>query len=224
MVGKIHFVITSQEKTGGMAFFVVTQKLTMRTPERLQLARAVACSEEVLLKWYVASKQFLEVNNLADPARIWNADETSCPLCPKSGKVLALSGAKNVYQVTADTKEQVITLCATSAAGIAIPPMHIFSGQRFWYNPLDGCVAGAYFGKSEKGWIKPLFYGWLAIQHTCIDLETSKLCKENDILWTKQTFNLLEFSKKHGRKPSKFNYRKFISWCRYIPSWFHCNL
>ena len=29
--------------------------------------------------------------------------------------------------------------------------MHIFSGQRFRYNPFEGGVSGAYFGKSEKG-------------------------------------------------------------------------
>ena len=183
------------------AFLRRHPELAMRSPEPLQLARASACSEEILSRWYTAFKQFLEVNDLNDPARIWNADETGCPLCPKSGKVLALSGAKNVYQVTSDTKEQITTLCAISAAGNIIPPMHIFSGQRFRYNPLDGCVTGAYFGKSEKGWItKELFYGWLAnhfISHippsrpvvllvdghsTHIDLETSKLCQEKGIL------------------------------------------
>ena len=42
-----------------------------------------------------------------------------------------------------------------SAVGDAIPTMHIFSGQRFWYNPFEGGVSGTYmymyFSKSEKG-------------------------------------------------------------------------
>ena len=120
---------------------------------------------------------------------------------PKSGKVLALAGTRDVFQATTDKKEQITTLCAISAAGDAIPPMHIFSGQRFWYNPLDGCVSGAYFGKSEKCWITTeFFYDWLAnhfilrippsrpvvllvdCHSTHIDLETSKLCKEQGIL------------------------------------------
>ena len=93
-----------------------------------------------------------------------------------------------------------LLLCALSAAGDVIPPMHIFSGQRFWYNPLEGGVSGAYFGKSEKGWITTeLFYGWLANHFilrippirpvallvnghsTHIDIEISKLCKEKGI-------------------------------------------
>ena len=65
---------------------------------------------------------------------------------------------------------------------------------------VDGCVAGAFFGKSEKGWITTeLFYGWLAnhfVAHippsrpvvllvdghsTHIDIEISKFCQQNDI-------------------------------------------
>ena len=38
--------------------------------------------------------------------------------------------------------------------------MHIFLGQRFPYNPLEGGVEGAYFRCSSNGWIKTeLFYG-----------------------------------------------------------------
>ena len=73
------------------------------------------------------------------------------------------------------------------------------AGERFNYNPMEGAVDGAYFGKSPTGWIKTeLFYGWIAnhfAKHvkqrpvvllidghsTHIDIETSKFCKENDI-------------------------------------------
>lgn len=80
---------------------------------------------------------------------ICNADETGCPLCPKSGKVIALSGARDVYQVTGNTKAQITSLCAVSASGNVIPPMHIIPSQRFKYNPMEGCVFMSYFGKSK---------------------------------------------------------------------------
>ena len=52
---------------------------------------------------------------------------------------------------------------AIGAEGSIIPPMHIFPGERFAYNPLLGCVDGSYFGKSSSGWMKTdLFYGWIA--------------------------------------------------------------
>ena len=41
-----------------------------------------------------------------------------------------------------------------SAVGDAIPTMHIYSGQRFWYNPFEGGFSGTYMymylRKSEK--------------------------------------------------------------------------
>ena len=41
-----------------------------------------------------------------------------------------MRGAKDVYQVTGNSKDQVTTLCAISAAGTVVPPMHIFAGKR----------------------------------------------------------------------------------------------
>ena len=68
-------------------------------------------------------------NGLTDePSRIWNCDESGFPLCPKSGKVLARSGAKTVYASGSAQKQQITTLVAISASGNVIPPMHIFPG------------------------------------------------------------------------------------------------
>ncbi len=77
--------------------------------------------------------------------------------------------------------------------------VHIYPGERFSYNPIEGAVDGAYFGKSPTDWIKTeLFYGWIAnhfAKHykqrpvvllldghsTHIDIDNSKFCKENGI-------------------------------------------
>ena len=163
-------------------------------------ARAKACTEEAIRKWYVEFEQFLDVHGVCDPSSIWNADETGCPLCPRTGKVLCLSGTKDVYQITGSSREKITTLCAISASGNIIPPMHLFPGQRFKYNPLEGCVPGAYFGKSPSGWMTTeLFYGWLANHFvlqisprrpvvllvdghsTHIDIEISRFCQKNGI-------------------------------------------
>ena len=77
--------------------------------------------------WYDALNQFLEVNDVEDPAKIWNV-----PNLAKFSHWLEQDHAAS------DRKEQITTLCAISAVGDVIPPMHIFSGQRFWYNPLKG--------------------------------------------------------------------------------------
>ena len=171
--------------------------LSLRTPEHLQLCRVQSCTPEVIKAWFHEYDQFLLTHNLKDcPMNTWNADESGFALCPKSGKVLALKSSRGIYGVTGNTKENITTLCAASASGNVIPPMHIFSGERFKSNPLEGAVAGAYCGRSPNGWMSTeLFYGWIANHFsvhvperpilllvdghsTHIDVEVSKLCRE----------------------------------------------
>ena len=102
-------------------------------------------------KWYSDYEQFLLIHDLYDrPDQIWNADKSGFPLCPKSGKILAPKGEKHVYHVTGSSKQQITTLVCIKAAGSTIPPMHIFPGVRYSYNPMEGCVDRAYFGKSDS--------------------------------------------------------------------------
>ena len=139
-------------------------ELVSRVPEPLQLARAKCCTPEAIQAWDAEFDQFLQIHGVKDnPQGIWNADEAGFPLSPTTGKVLALRNAKNVYAISGDSKEQITTLCVANAAGIVLPPMHIFPGVRFRYNPMENSVPGAYFGRSPKGWISTeLFYDWVA--------------------------------------------------------------
>ena len=174
--------------------------LTMRSPEQLQVSRASACSKQRLDKWYKDFDDFLKEHDVKNPQQIWNADESGFSLCPKSGRVLALVGTKDVYQVTGNSKEQITTLCAISATGSVVPPMHVFPGKRFKIDPMINCVPNAFFGKSDKGWMTAeLFYQWLSkhfIHHATIrplvllidghtshiDISTAKLYRDNQIL------------------------------------------
>ena len=174
--------------------------LSLRKPEQLQLSRARCCTPENIQHWIVEFEQFLVTHDLKDrPAQIWNADEAGFPLCPSTGKVIAMRNSRCVYGVTGDSKEQITTLCAVSAAGYVIPPMHIFAGERFKYNPMNNCVDNAYFGRSVSGWISTeIFFGWIANHfakkvlvrpvlllvdgHSShIDLHISKFCRDNGI-------------------------------------------
>ena len=75
---------------------------------------------------------------------------------------MAPRGARCVYSISSSSKEQITTLACVNAAGQAIPPMHVFPGQRFHYNPLENGVVGTYLGRSESGWMdSDLFDGWL---------------------------------------------------------------
>ena len=142
-------------------------QLSMRT---LQACRASATTPEVLDHWYSNFEKFLLLHNLHNcPSQIWNCDESGFSLCPKSGRVLASQGVRYVHHVSSSSRLQITTLVCASAAGSTIPPMHIFAGERFSYNPLANGVEGVYFGKSINGWMtQELFNGWITnhfVQH-----------------------------------------------------------
>ena len=67
-----------------------------------------------------------------------------------------------MYSINNNNRQQITTLVAVNAAGQWIPPMHVYPGERFRTNPLQGGVPGAYMGRSATGWMTAeLFYGWL---------------------------------------------------------------
>ena len=75
-------------------------KVSMRTPQQLQASRASTCTPQTLDKWFSEFEQFLLKYEIIDqPMLIWNCDESGFPLCPKTAKVLAPTGAKSLYQV-----------------------------------------------------------------------------------------------------------------------------
>ena len=174
--------------------------LSLRKPEQLESTRAASCTKQRLTQWFADFEKFLEIHEINDdPRYFWNADESGFALCPKSGKVLCQTNTKDLYTISGNCKDQITVLCGGSAAGEVIPPMHIYPGVRFGYNPLEGGVAGAYFGKSPNGWIDTeLFYGWIANHFACqvkvrpvvllvdghrshVNLQISTFCKENGI-------------------------------------------
>ena len=137
---------------------------------------------------------------LQDPSRIYNADESGFPLCPKQGKVLAMRGSSVVYHFPNSDKSQLTVLACCSANAIYLPPMIVYQGVRFHYNPLEG-FENAVMGRSENGWMDSyLFYTWItetfhpSVQvkrpilllvdghSTHINLETSEFCRENGIV------------------------------------------
>ena len=138
--------------------------ISLRQSESLSTCRAKGCSPAVLKKWFDEFELFLREHQLTDKAeRLWNADESGFPLQHRSGYVLAPRGAKCVYSLNNSSKQQITTLVCVNAAGQVVPPMHVFPGERFHCNPVEGGVYGSYMGRSSNGWMdSDLFYGWLS--------------------------------------------------------------
>ena len=75
---------------------------------------------------------------------------------------MARTNAKHVYAQSRGTSEHITLLCGASAAGVALPPMIIFSksfpGGSYKFDGPDDAV----YAKSESGWIdSELFLAWM---------------------------------------------------------------
>ena len=136
--------------------------LSIRSTQILGRERAII-SQEFINKWYDDLhyvKAFFEnevdggMTVFQNPSRIYNTDETSCPLEPPSGKVLAPRGAKI-------DKTQITVLACMSATTHFLPPMIVYPGERFHgYNPV-GKFESAILGRSKSGWMdSELFLSW----------------------------------------------------------------
>ncbi|XP_062557124.1 uncharacterized protein LOC134221982 [Armigeres subalbatus] len=76
--------------------------LSLRTPEAVSSASS-RVSEEDIKGWFQTTSDWLEKENLLFvleyPERVFNGDETSFYLHPKSREVIAKTGSRNVYEV-----------------------------------------------------------------------------------------------------------------------------
>lgn len=154
------------------------------------------------LKEHLASEVSGWEEMVKDPRRVFNADESGFPLCSTTGRVIAPTGAKHVYQVVCNNKQQITVMACMNANGDYMPPLIIYPGQRLRDTGMEG-FPEAIYGVSNKGWMdSDLFLQFL--QHfiafvtekcitlpvllfidgysTHISLEASKLCADNNIV------------------------------------------
>ncbi|XP_076089920.1 uncharacterized protein LOC143061944 [Mytilus galloprovincialis] len=190
------------------AFMKRHPEISTRTPQKLGKERAVISWQKI--KWwfedfakYLTENYEEGIHILKDASRIYNADESGFPQDPKSGKILAAKGSKNVYSTCSADKSQITVLACMSATAHYLPPMLVFPGERFRFNPLEGFTE-AVLGRTKTGWMdSELFYTWVrdhfitAIKdrkvklpvillvdgHTShISLETAQLCKSENVI------------------------------------------
>ena len=64
---------------------------------------------------------------MTDPTRILNGDETGFALCPKSGKILAPKGWKNIYEVKKSGEKETLTVLMVFSANGAIILQWLFT-------------------------------------------------------------------------------------------------
>ena len=61
------------------------------------------------------------------------------------------------------SRQLITTLVCINAAGQVVLPMHVFPGDQFHGNAVEGGVYGSYVGRLSNGWMdSDIFYGWLS--------------------------------------------------------------
>ena len=148
-------------------------EISSRTAQTLIAPRALV-TEEDLREWFTEIESYLRGKDLIhiDPTRIFNCDESSIQLCPKSEKVLTRKGSRTVYKVVEEGERECLsTLFMYSAAGVRAPPMILYKyTEKLPERIVKNCPASIGIGMSESGWensetffeyVTRIFYPWL---------------------------------------------------------------
>ncbi|XP_074035868.1 uncharacterized protein [Leptinotarsa decemlineata] len=142
-------------------------EISLREAEGINKARAIV-TEESIRSWFRELKTFLTNNGwmdiLEDPNRMLNGDESRFSMCPKTGRVLAPKGWKNLYQIKVGQEKSLITvLIVFTASGKICPPLAVFPYVRPPRAIVENMPANWVLGKSESGWMKSnIFYEYIA--------------------------------------------------------------
>ena len=129
-------------------------ELSFRTPQELSEARAQKANATIVKDYFEKLGKIINENSLT-AAQIWNMDETGFVLIPKSEKVIAKKGARQVHKVAHGNNTEHISVAPTiSAAGSCIPPLFIYKGVRAIPGLLDGAPPGTVMGFTDTGYMR----------------------------------------------------------------------
>ena len=104
-----------------------------------------------------------QLNLIAKPSQIFNADEIRVTIVHHPSKVIAQIGRHNVPSVTfADKEKTHILLACVSASGLVITPFMVYPRKQPVPEKLrEGAYPNTVFHVSDNGWImKYLFFEW----------------------------------------------------------------
>jgi hypothetical protein len=224
------------------------QELTERQPEAVTLASANV-SEADIRSWFQQIETYLKGEDifpiLDDPTRVFNSDETNFQLCPKTKKVIAPRGTRNVYEVDRGQAKSTLTVLFTFAAsGTITAPMIIYPYKRLPSEISMSVPKSWGIGISWNGWMKSeLFYEYIANifykdlferntkfpvilfvdgHSTHLTYKVSELCKQLKIILIAlypNTTRILQPADVSAFKPMKSFWKKgVLDWRRDNPS------
>jgi hypothetical protein len=143
--------------------FCKRHNLTLRTPEKCSIARAMGFNRVQVDRFYKNLETCLKEKHFP-PHRIFNVDESGISTVPnKDVKTISPRGKKNVSRVvSADRGITVTIVCCMSATGQYVPPGMIFPRLRKKNELYEKAPTGTLPMVSESGFItSELFLDWM---------------------------------------------------------------
>ena len=142
---------------------------------------------------------------MQDPKRIFNSDESNIQLAPPTGKVISLTGWKNVYELAPGPEKSNLTFLGTyNAAGETVTPLIVYPYVRLPSEIASKIPDSFEVALTESGWMtSKLFYEFMANtfipwlsrnevpkpvilfvdgHKTHLTLQTSVLCEDNGVV------------------------------------------
>ncbi len=203
---KIHDLLSGRDWVRG--FLKRHPSIAFRNSQSVSLGQAQV-SEQMIRNWHAGFKAYLEKEYpqeapkiLSNPTRLWGADESGFPFCPKTQRVLAPKGTRHVYQVQSGSKEQITVMVCFNAMGQYQDPFIIYPGKRMRHNPNED-FPEAHITMTESGWMnQDSFYEFLEEYDTTltelqikrpvvffldwhsshVSLKASQFCRDNQII------------------------------------------
>ena len=91
---------------------------------------------------------------MEDHTRIFNCDECNLQVSPSTGKIVAIRGQKNVYEVSPEHDKSALTFVGTfSADGKVVKPTIIYPYVRIPRDIQNSVPDGITVAKTESGWM-----------------------------------------------------------------------
>lgn len=125
-----------------------------KMPQNLSISRALSATQMNLRNWFSQTREMFESTGLLDrPQNIWNVDEIGICDLQKMVKTLCVS-REGAYQVTGAERGKLTTVLALcNAAGVVVPPMVIFKGERVQAQWLDFAPKNMPIRATKSGYI-----------------------------------------------------------------------
>jgi hypothetical protein len=133
-------------------------ELKCTKPQKLAMARAKACSKQIIDKYFDMLKSILDKYSLNDkPERVFNIDETG--FSPEHSPSKIIGSKHDTLQAIVSPRSATTTvISAASASGQVLPPFFIFKGKRHNSNLFSEIIPGSKFTMSDSGWSTSIIF------------------------------------------------------------------